>query len=184
MPALDLPNAHRLRLLGEADAGELQALIEANRTYLARWMAWAQGQTSQQTLDFIRSAHRQMVGNDGFHLAIVDGEGRIAGVVGFTGVDWTNRATGIGYWLAEAAQGQGTMTAAVRSLLAHALEEWKLHRVEIRVEPENLRSRAVAQRLGFQQEGTLRQVVRFGERYADHVVYAALAGEWPLSTAE
>jgi len=180
MPELeDLLNGHRLRLLRESDADELHALIEANHAYLARWMAWAQGQTRAQTLDFIRSAHRQMVGNAGFHLAVVDDAGRIVGVVGFIGVDWTNRAASIGYWLAEAAQGQGTMTEAVRSLVAHALEEWKLHRVEIRAEPENLRSRAIAQRLGFQQEGTLRQVVRFGERYADHVVYAMLAGEWP-----
>jgi RimJ/RimL family protein N-acetyltransferase len=36
-------------------------------------------------------------GNDGFQGAIVI-EGRIAGVIGYTGVDWEEPSTGIGYW--------------------------------------------------------------------------------------
>lgn len=43
-----------LRLLTEADATELHALIESNRTYLARWLPWAAGQTFEDTLGFIR----------------------------------------------------------------------------------------------------------------------------------
>jgi hypothetical protein len=41
-----------LRLLGETDARELHGLIEANRTYLARWLPWAASQTFEDTLDF------------------------------------------------------------------------------------------------------------------------------------
>jgi ribosomal-protein-serine acetyltransferase len=48
-------------------------------------------------------------------------------------------------------------------------------RVEIRAAPENARSRAIPGRLGFTQEGTLRQVERVGDRYLDNVVYAMLA---------
>jgi RimJ/RimL family protein N-acetyltransferase len=48
-------------------------------------------------------------------------------------------------------------------------------RVEIRAAPENARSRAIPERLGFTQEGTLRQVERVGDRYLDNVVYAMLA---------
>ncbi len=184
MLTLELPNGCRLRLLCESDADELHALIDANRPYLARWMAWAQAQTHEQTLDFIRGTRRQLAGNDGFQVAVADGDGgRIVGVVGFLGVDWANRSTSIGYWLAEQAQGRGTMTEAVRLLVGHALGAWRLNRVELRVEPENLRSRALALRLGFQQEGTLRQVARFGERYRDHVVYSVLAADLEDFTA-
>jgi ribosomal-protein-serine acetyltransferase len=51
-------------------------------------------------------------------------------------------------------------------------------RVEIRAAPENARSRAIPERLGFTQEGTLRQVERVDDRYLDNVVYAMLAEDW------
>ena len=43
-----------LRLLEESDAGELYALVEANRPYLAEWLPWAAGQTLEATANFIR----------------------------------------------------------------------------------------------------------------------------------
>lgn len=178
MPPIELSNAHRLRLLDESDAHELYALIDANRAHLARWMPWAPGQTLRHTLDFIRAAHRQLTENNGFQVALTERE-HIIGVLGFHGVDWTNRATGLGYWLAAAAQGQGTMTRAVAALVDHALTGWQLNRVEIRADVQNLRSRAIPERLGFQQEGTLRQAARIGDRYIDHVVYSMLAADWP-----
>ena len=56
---------------------------------------------------------------------------------------------------------------------------WGLTRVEIRMDVENARSRAVAERLGFRYEGTLHQAYRIeGERYSDDAVYAMLASQW------
>lgn len=181
MLRFELSSTHRLRLLDEPDARELHALIDANRAYLARWMPWAQGQTPQDTLDFIRATRRQLTENNGFQVALTERE-QVIGVLGFLGVDWVNRATSLGYWLAEAAQGQGTMTRAVAALVEHAFTGWRLNRVEIRADVHNLRSRAIAERLGFQQEGTLRQAARLGDRYIDHVVYAMLAANWPAGT--
>jgi ribosomal-protein-serine acetyltransferase len=174
---LRLSDAHSLRLLEDSDAVELHALVEANRAYLSRWMPWASSQSLGDTSAFIESARRQAAENDGFQAAIVF-EGRIAGVVGFHSVDWPHRKTSVGYWLGEEHQGRGTMTRAVRALVDHALRTWQLHRVEARVAPENVRSRAVLERLGFRREGTLRQAELVGGRFLDNVVYAVLAPEW------
>jgi ribosomal-protein-serine acetyltransferase len=167
-----------LRLLEEADADELHRLIEVNRTYLARWLPWAAGQTFEDTLDFIGAAQSQLSGNDGFQAAIVTGKG-IVGVVGYHAVDWPNRSTRIGYWLDEAHQGRGTMTAAVRVLVDHALTVWRLDRVEIGAAVENRRSRAIPERLGFREEGVSRRAELVGGRYLDSVVYSMLAADWP-----
>jgi ribosomal-protein-serine acetyltransferase len=166
----------KLRLLEEADADALHDLIEANRAYLAPWLPWAAGQTSDDTLDFIRGTRLQVGENDGFQAAIVL-DGGIVGMVGYPGVDWANRSTRIGYWLDEGQQGKGTMTAVVRILVDHALTVWRLNRVEIHVATENRRSRAIPERLGFREEGTLRQSQLVNGHYLDYVVYSALAAD-------
>jgi ribosomal-protein-serine acetyltransferase len=172
----------RLRLLEEADADELYAAVDANRDFLAQWMPWAARTTLEATLEFIRSSRKQLADNQGFQVAIVEDD-RIVGVLGFHRVDWENRSTSIGYWIAESSQGRGTITQAVRALTDHAFHGWKLNRVEIQAGVENARSRAIPDRLGFKQEGVLRQVERVGDRYVDHVVYAMLAPDWNTRSA-
>jgi ribosomal-protein-serine acetyltransferase len=167
-----------LRLFEEADAEEFHRLIDANRAQLTPWMPWAADETPEGTLRFIRLTRRQVADNDGFQAAIVC-DGRIVGAVGFHGVDWQHRSTSIGYWLDAGHQGRGIMTGAVRALVDHALRDWELNRVEIRVAPDNRRSRAIPERLGFRQEGVLRQAERVDDRYLDSVVYAVLASDWP-----
>lgn len=93
-----------LRLLGPGDAPELQALVEANREHLARWVPWAADQTLRDCEAFIESTRQQLAADNGFQAAVVR-EGAIRGVVGFHAVNWGNRATSLGYWLAEAEQG-------------------------------------------------------------------------------
>jgi ribosomal-protein-serine acetyltransferase len=163
-----------LRMLEEGDAQELSDLIDANRDHLARWMPWAASQTVEGTLEFIRATRRQFAGNDGFQAVIVRG-GRIVGVCGFHAVNWPHRSTSIGYWLDEREQGQGIMTRSVRALVDHALSAWRLNRVEIRAAPENRRSRAIPERLGFREEGVLKEAERVGERHLDSVVYGIVA---------
>jgi ribosomal-protein-serine acetyltransferase len=110
-------------------------------------------------------------------VAIVD-DGRIVGTLGFYRVDWENRSASIGYWIAESCQGRGIVTQAVRALTDHAFGTWQLNRVEIRAGIGNERSRAIATRLGFKEEGVLREAERVGDRYVDHVVHAMLAADW------
>ncbi|MDP8930136.1 MAG: GNAT family N-acetyltransferase [Actinomycetota bacterium] len=166
-----------LRLFEEADAEELQRLIERNRAHLRLWLPWAAEQTLEGTLRFIRFSRQQVAENNGLQTAIVC-SGRIVGVAGFHEVDWKHRSTSIGYWLDREHEGRGIMTRTVRALVDHAVLGWNLNRVEIQTAPDNRRSRAIPERLGFQEEGVLRQVQWVGDGYVDGVVYSILAAEW------
>ena len=53
-----------------------------------------------------------------------------------------------------------------------------LHRIEIHCAPENHRSRAIPERLGFREEATLRETELVCGRWLDSVVYGLLAEEW------
>jgi ribosomal-protein-serine acetyltransferase len=70
------------------------------------------------------------------------------------------------------------MTGAVTALVDHAISDWDLNRVEIRASVENAASRAIPERLGFREEGTLRQAELVDGRYHDTVVYSMLAADW------
>ena len=169
-----------LRPLTPGDADELHALVDSNRSRLIRWMPWAAEQTREGTAAFIRRAIDQEEANDGFQRAVIAG-GAIAGTVGFHRIDRDNLSTSIGYWLGQEYQGRGLMTAAVKELIDHAFSIWGLHRVELRIAPDNERSRALAARLGFSEEGLLREAERFGDEYRDLLMYSLLADEWRLA---
>lgn len=173
---LEVTENCELRSLADADAEELHALVEANRAYLAEWLPWAAGQTFERTAEFIRKTRKQLEDNDGFQGALVL-DGRMVGAGGLIGIDWESRKTGIGYWLAEQHQGQGLMTRAVQAVTDYAFDDLDLNRVEIQVGTDNAKSRAIPERLGFRQEGVLRDYERVGDRYLDIVVYSLLARE-------
>lgn len=166
-----------LRLAEEHDAEELDAVIEANREHLARWLPWAAAQTLEATREFIGVTRRQIAENNGLQ-TLITVDGAIAGMVGLHGIDWQHRGTSVGYWLAAEAQGRGAVTAAVRAYTTYALEALGLERMELRAAVENARSRAVAERLGFTFEGVRRHAELVGERRLDHAVYSMLADEW------
>jgi ribosomal-protein-serine acetyltransferase len=171
-----------LRPLTEGDAAELTSVVAANRGHLARWLPWATTYGHQDSVDYIERKIAQIEVDDGFEGAIALG-GRIVGGAGFHHVDWINRTTSIGYWLAADVQGRGLMSATVRALLDHAFGTWDLHRVVIEVVVDNVRSRAIPERLGFSEEGILREAKLIRGTYEDAVLYAILASDWPPMSA-
>lgn len=166
----------QLRSVAPADAQALDALIAADRERLARFMPWAAGQTVESTREFIVRSLEQEAANDGFQAVLVV-DGSIAGIAGYHRIDRANLSTSIGYWLASAYEGRGLMTAAVAALVDHAFRAWGLHRLELRIAPDNERSRALAARLGFREEGVLREAERFGDEHRDLIMHSLLASE-------
>ena len=55
---------------------------------------------------------------------------------------------------------------------------WELNRIEIRAAVGNARSRAIPERLGFHEEGTLREAELVEGVALDIVVYSMLASQW------
>ncbi len=175
---LRIDEKSELRLLEEQHAPELWKLTDQNRTYLRQWLPWLDHINSlNDTLAFIKKSQEQFANNNGFQAGI-GLENSIVGVVGYHEMDWENRTTSIGYWIAAACQGRGLATNACRILVNHAFTELKLNRVEIACATDNIKSQAIPRRLGFHQEGVIRQAEWLYDRYVDHVLYGILAGEW------
>jgi ribosomal-protein-alanine N-acetyltransferase len=63
----------------------------------------------------------------------------------------------MGYELAPFARGQGFMSEALSAVLGWGFENMELNRVEAQVHPENLASTKLLSKLGFVQEGCMRE---------------------------
>ncbi len=73
--------------------------------------------------------------------------------------------------------GRGTMTQGVRRVLDAAFGPLGLHRVEANIQPANLRSKALVQRLGFRLEGVSPRYLRIAGDWRDHERWARLADD-------
>ncbi len=167
-----------LRLLERHHAETLFALTDRNRDHLRPWLPWVDGvRNAADSLAFIEEGLERLARGDGYELGIWLEE-TLIGVVGVHKIDRENASTSIGYWLDAGHQGRGIMTRAVAAVLDDLFFTRGLHRVEIRVAPENRRSRAIPERLGFRMEGILREATRYGGRWGDVIVYAMLDREW------
>ncbi len=88
----------------------------------------------------------------------------------------------LGYSLAAAAQGRGYMTEALHEVTRFAFEDLSLHRIMANYMPQNARSAAVLQRLGFTTEGLARDYLYIAGRWEDHVL-TSLTNPKPLPPA-
>jgi RimJ/RimL family protein N-acetyltransferase len=74
--------------------------------------------------------------------------------------------------------GRGYVTEACGLLIDYLFNVHQYHRLELLSAPENVASVRVAQKCGFQAEGTLRQCFFINGKYQDVEVFSLLRPEW------
>ena len=84
----------------------------------------------------------------------------------------------MGYWLGREFLGRGYMTQGVRMATAVAFDDLRLHRVEVNIQPQNVASRRVAQRVGYRLEGFSPRYLKIAGAWADHERWAMTLEEW------
>ena len=166
-----------LRLPEEKDADELLDVIDRNRDRLEEWLHWAHStHTREDVLHFVQMARRDFQKPEALHLLIFE-KGIIIGSCGLL-LNEVNSFGEIGYWIDGEFAGKGIVTDCCRALINYAFRELRLNRVQIRCAVGNSRSAALAKRLGFLHEGTLRQTIRTNERLDDEKCFGLLRSDW------
>ena len=104
-------------------------------------------------------------------------EGQVVGRVVLT-VDREHATAVLGYGVARSCWGLGIASEAARAVVDYSFEAFGLAKVWARVDPRNVASVRVLEKLGMQREGLLRsQLQRRGER-VDRAYYGILREEW------
>ncbi len=142
---------------------EMAVVITQSLSHLRPWMPWAQDAPTAEASELVvRRMQADFIARRDLCFQIYarkpDGSaGRMLGGTGLHRIDWAVRKFEIGYWIRPEAAGQGHVSEAVQLLTALAFDTLRAQRVEIRCDVRNTRSRAVAERCGFELDGILRR---------------------------
>jgi [ribosomal protein S5]-alanine N-acetyltransferase len=104
-----------------------------------------------------------------------------AGVLGRCGVQVsrTELAEGtVWYQLRRDCWGQGLMTEAVHALVTFAFRELRLRRIWADIDPRNVSSARLLEKLGFRREAHFVENALYKGEWCDTVIYGVLAREW------
>jgi RimJ/RimL family protein N-acetyltransferase len=161
---LDVPlqlETDRLILRAPHQTGDGSIVNQAIRESfyeLKAWLPFAQELPDVEETEInLRNAHINFLKRESFRFLIFDKESNdFIGTTSLQAIDWDIPKCEIGYWINTKFSGNGYMTEAVKKLADFGLNYIKFRRIEIRCEPTNLKSRAIAEKLGFVLEGTLR----------------------------
>jgi ribosomal-protein-alanine N-acetyltransferase len=173
MNAAGQPPPIRLEPVAASQAAAFLALYRDNRAHLDPWSPAAE--PDFYTLGGQRSRLADLEDRAAAGTAFAFGiwvAGRLAGRTSLSAIERHAFQNGrLGYFLAADAQGRGYMTEAVRRTVRFAFEDQGLHRLEAGVMPENARSVAVLERVGFRRIGLAERYLLIGGRWRDHVLW-------------
>lgn len=93
-----------------------------------------------------------------------------------------HRRAEIGFALSSAHWGHGYAQEAVRLVLDHAFGVLDFHRIEADVDPRNVASLRLLERVGFVREGLLRERWHVGGEIQDSAIYALLARDYAAAS--
>lgn len=89
-----------------------------------------------------------------------------------------NRRCEIGYALASAHWGQGYLSEAMRVTLDYLFKEMNMNRIEADIDPRNLASAKLLERMGFQKEGYMPERWIVNGEICDTAFYGLLRRGW------
>ena len=133
---------------------------------------------AEQRVQRIQTAFQE---HSGIRWAIADrANGQLIGTAGFWRLIKPHFRAEVGYELAPEWWGRGVMTEALGALLGFGFTRMGLHSIEAQIHPDNSASRRVLEKLGFVQEGYLRENFYdpIEARFTDTAVFSLLSAAW------
>ena len=111
------------------------------------------------------------------------GEREIIGSCGYYGFHTWHMRASIGYELARSSWRQGIMTEALEAIIDLGFGVMNLNRIDAVVIPENEASIKLLEKLGFLNEGLLKEFENWGSKgYVDLYMFSLLRKEWNIKS--
>lgn len=164
-----------LRPLEPWQAAEFSAYTARHRDHLAPWLPWAAWIVDEESARAFLQRYADTTARDGGRIYGLWSDGELVGGALFRIFEPDAGVCEIGVWLSAAATGRGLVTRAVAAMVDWAVDVRGIRRIEWHCVPDNLPSKAVAERLGFRLDGILREAFAYDGRVQDVEVWSLLA---------
>lgn len=183
---LDFPTSFETKRLvirrpEPGDGPEVNAAIRETWDDLHEWMPWATRRpTEEESEEFVRRAHAKFVQREDLLFFFFErGARTLVGGGGLHRIDWKVPSFDIGYWCRKRFQGEGYVTEAAGGIADFAVERLGARRLVVTCDAENEKSAAVARRIGFAHEATLKNARRhhLSGELRDSLVFARVVAE-------
>jgi RimJ/RimL family protein N-acetyltransferase len=102
----------------------------------------------------------------------------IIGDIGIHFIDDNNFQCEIGCTLNKRHHGKGFAFESLKATIDYLFKKLNKHRIVTSIDPKNIDSIKLVERLGFRKEGHFKESLWFKGEWADDVIYAALKSDW------
>jgi len=167
-----------MRSLMVSDAPAVYNVVDRNREYLRTWLPWVDGTDSPDVTENVIASWEKALDDKSDVVLGIFNNGEYVGNIGLHDIKNHKRSSMIGYWLSENRQGSGIITDCVRALMDFAFSALGLNRIYINCAADNIKSRAIPERLGFVQEGILQDCEYLYGIFHDLIVYGIVERNW------
>ena len=156
---------YSLRLLDLGDLDPYYELVQKNRDRLADYFIGTVSRTKtyEEAQEFVEEMIRHTISNTYFPYVIIDHtDEKIIGFVDLKNIDWNIPKTQIGFYIDESYAGKGIISKAIREICNYCFKEKGFVKLFMRIHPENIAAQKVAEKCGFELEGTIRNDYKTG----------------------
>lgn len=143
---------------------------------LHQWVDWCRADFSAKEAErFLLATRLNWVKGEAYGFGVFRrSDDQLLGMVAINEMYHTFNMVSLGYWIADAHQGNGYGSEALQALIHFCFEKLKVTRVEIVCDPANLPSQKLALACGAQYEVTAQNRYVFNNQPRDGMVFSVL----------
>lgn len=145
-----------------ADAKILNEAILESFDELHFWMEWCDHKPKiKETEKYACEAAQNWIDkkNDEPYLQLIildKNTNDFIGATSFHHYNWSIPSIETGYWIRKSKSGNGYMTEATNAITQYAFKQLKVQRIALTCDPDNVKSKNIAERLGYALEGRMK----------------------------
>ncbi len=169
-----------LRPLRYLDRNKWKKLRNRNLEWLGAWEATVPKEFGSSNIKFFELVRNLKIEAKNYRALpfVMQYKSDICGQLTVANINYGSaRNAHIGYWIAKEFAGKGLTPLAVAMAIDYCFDELQLHRIEIAIRPENVKSLRVVEKLGLRSEGLRPSFLHINGEWRDHLIFAMVRSE-------